>query len=159
MPFRPSIHPLLGALALLAATAAGAAEPALTPAQKEALQARLEAAVVDHDQGRLLQAREAFEGLARAGLPAADYNLAVMNLRGEGGRPAPAEARRRLERAAGAGFVSAQAADTKLPVTFIDLRLGVIETIAIADLEHRQLRPHRPQEGFGGGGSAAMMRR
>lgn len=107
MPFRPPIDRLLGALAVLAATSAGAAEPALTPAQKEALQARLEAAVVDHDQGRLQQAREAFEGLARAGLPAADYNLAVMHLKRELPGASNGEALRLMQRAAEQGFVTA----------------------------------------------------
>ncbi|MFN6994301.1 MAG: tetratricopeptide repeat protein [Aquincola tertiaricarbonis] len=92
------------AWALLAA-GAQAAEP--TPAQKEALQARLEDAVRDHDQGRLEQAREAFEGLARAGVPAAGYNLAVMHLKRELPGASNSEALRLMTRAAEQGFVTA----------------------------------------------------
>lgn len=91
--------------ALLCGGAAGAAEP--TPAQKQALQARLEQAVLDHDQGRLDQAREAFEGLARAGVPAAGYNLAVMHLKRELPGASNAEALRLMTRAAEQGFVTA----------------------------------------------------
>ena len=47
----------------------------------------LEAAVQAYDSGRLAQAREAFLRLSREGVAAADYNLAVMHLRGEMPRP------------------------------------------------------------------------
>jgi TPR repeat protein len=95
----------MAALAALLLASAHAAEP--TPAQRQALQARLETAVLDHDEGRLDQARKAFEGLARAGVPAADYNLAVMHLKGEMPGASRGEALRLMVRAAEHGFVTA----------------------------------------------------
>jgi TPR repeat protein len=50
-------------------------------------QAALNAAVRDYEAGRLAPARAALSRLARLGLPAAQYNLAVMHLRGEVPRP------------------------------------------------------------------------
>jgi TPR repeat protein len=83
-------------LALLVALPVLAAPP---PALQEAVDA--------YEQGRLQQAREAFLKLSRAGVPAADYNLAVMHLRGEMPRPSTSEAVRLMTRAAQHGFVTA----------------------------------------------------
>ena len=69
--------------------------------------ARLQAATQAHEQGRLTVARQAFERLARDGVPAAQYNLAVMHLRGEVPRPSNAEALRLMGLAAEHGFVTA----------------------------------------------------
>src|SRR5437870_2495520 len=46
--------------------------------------ARLQAATQAHEQGRLTVARQAFERLARDGVPAAQYNLASMYEAGDG---------------------------------------------------------------------------
>jgi hypothetical protein len=69
------LRPLTALLAALALSSAAAA-----PSAQD--QAALEAAVRDYDAGRLAQAQAAFERLSRAGVPAADHNLAVMHLRG-----------------------------------------------------------------------------
>jgi uncharacterized protein len=69
----------------------------------------LDAAVAAYEQGQFKTARIAFEKLARQRVPAADYNLAVMHLRGEVPRPRAAEALRLMTRAAEAGFVTAMA--------------------------------------------------
>jgi uncharacterized protein len=85
-----------------------AAPPAATQA------ARLAAAVQHFEAGRYPQAQAAFEQLARQGLPAAHYNLAVMHLQGHvpqtAGQPAAKlqQAERLLTRAAQRGFVTAQ---------------------------------------------------
>ncbi len=70
---------------------------------------QLDAAVAAYEQGRLKTARIAFEKLAQQRVPAADYNLAVMHLRGEMTRSRPGEALRLMTRAAEAGFVTAMA--------------------------------------------------
>jgi uncharacterized protein len=82
-------------------------------------QTRLAAAVQQFEAGQMPQARAAFEALSRQGLPAAQYNLAVMHLQGHT-RPAgsPASAAQKaadqktaealLTRAAKGGFVTAQ---------------------------------------------------
>jgi TPR repeat protein len=90
-------------LLALAACVAGAAEP-LPPA----VQNELDRAVLQYEQGRHTSARAAFERLARQGVPAAQYNLAVMHLRHELPRPRLAVARQLLEQAARGGFVTAQ---------------------------------------------------
>jgi TPR repeat protein len=83
-------------VALLAlATAPAFAQPAL------------DAAVAAYERGELAQARAAFTRLAVQGLPAADYNLAVMHLRREMPQPSDREAVRLMTRAADAGFVTA----------------------------------------------------
>lgn len=93
--------------AVLASVALACAAVAAEPVPP-ALQLRLEAAVRDHDAGRLPQAQRAFEALARRGVPAAEADLAVMHLQGEVPRPDPVLARRLLERAAASGFVAAE---------------------------------------------------
>ena len=67
----------------------------------------IDEAVAAYEVGELAKARLAFTRLSRTGLPAADYNLAVMHLRGELPHPNPREARRLMTRAAQAGFVTA----------------------------------------------------
>lgn len=76
------------------APAAGTAEDALAEA------------IGRYGRGEVQAAREAFEALSRQGVPAADYNLALMHLNGDlaGGA---AEAARLMQRAAEAGFVTA----------------------------------------------------
>ena len=74
------------------------------------LQSELDRAVVEHASGRLEPARVAFESLARRGVPAAQYNRAVMHLNGEVPRPNVVQARRWMVRAAESGFVTAQLA-------------------------------------------------
>ena len=70
-------------------------------------QASIDAAVAAYERGDLARARSAFSRLSRDGVPAADYNLAVMNLRGELPQASPREALRLMTRAAEAGFVTA----------------------------------------------------
>lgn len=81
-------------LGLLAATAAFAQTP-------------LDAAVAAYRRGELVQARSAFLQLSAKGVPAADYNLAVMHLKREMPAASDAEAVRLMIRAADAGFVTA----------------------------------------------------
>jgi len=69
--------------------------------------AGIDAAIAAYEQGDLARARSAFTRLSRAGVPAADYNLAVMHLRGEMPKASPREALRLMSRAAEAGFVTA----------------------------------------------------
>jgi uncharacterized protein len=99
----PCVHRLAAAL-LLASASAVLAAPALPPA----VQDELDRAVLEYDSGRLDSARIAFDKLARRGVPAAQFNLAVMHLRGELPKPDRAEAERLLKRAAEGGFVTAQ---------------------------------------------------
>src|SRR5438093_7975453 len=73
-----------GLLALNTAFAAGSEDVA----------ARLQAATQAHEEGHLNAARQAFERLAREGVPAAHYNLAVMHLRGEMPHPSTTDALR-----------------------------------------------------------------
>lgn len=72
----------------------------------------LEAAVGAYARGQFEAARAQFEKLSRAGVAAADYNLAVMHLRGEVADPNERanlqEAERLMTRAAERGFVTAQ---------------------------------------------------
>jgi TPR repeat protein len=78
------------------------------PALSSASQSALDIAVLDYESGRLDAARSGFDKLARRGVPAAQYNLGVMHLRGEMPHPDRAEAARLLKRAAEGGFVTAQ---------------------------------------------------
>jgi TPR repeat protein len=64
-------------------------------------------AVAAYESGDLARAGSAFARLSRAGVPAADYNLAVMHLRGDIPKPNAREALRLMTRAAAAGFVTA----------------------------------------------------
>jgi TPR repeat protein len=69
--------------------------------------AQIDAAMAAYQAGDIARARTAFARLSRAGIPAADYNLAVMNLRGETPNADPRQALRLMTRAAEAGFVTA----------------------------------------------------
>ena len=81
---------------------------ALQPALQPALQSQLDAAVIDYESGHLDAARRAFEALSKRGLPAADYNLAVMHLKEELPKSSRQRAEQLLIRAARGGFVTAQ---------------------------------------------------
>jgi len=70
-------------------------------------QSPLEAAVAAYRRGELTQARSAFLQLSVQGIPAADYNLAVMHLKREMPAASDREALRLMTRAAEAGFVTA----------------------------------------------------
>ena len=93
----PSLFRRLGAVVLALACAVAGAAPA---------DDALTTAIGQYGRGEVAAARAGFEALAAQGLPAADYNLAVMHLNGDlpGGAAA---AERRLQRAAQAGFVTA----------------------------------------------------
>ena len=67
----------------------------------------IEEAVATYERGDLVTARSAFTRLAREGIPAAHYNLAVMHLRAELPNANPRDALRLMTRAAEAGFVTA----------------------------------------------------
>jgi uncharacterized protein len=69
--------------------------------------ASLPAAVAAYQRGELTQARSAFIELSVKGVPAADYNLAVMHLKREMPAASDREALRLMRRAADAGFVTA----------------------------------------------------
>lgn len=90
-------------LLALAGTAAHAAPP-LSPA----VQAQLDRAVIDYEEGRVDNARTAFETLSRRGVPAADFNLAVMHVKRQLPDASLARAEELLLRAARGGFVLAQ---------------------------------------------------
>lgn len=96
--------PLFAAALLLAASLGATAAPPLAEADQNAL----DRAVIDYEAGRLAPAQSAFEALAARGLPAAQFNLAVMHLRRELPDANVATARRWLLRAAEGGFVTAQ---------------------------------------------------
>ena len=78
------------------------------PAKRPELRSQLDAAVINYESGHLDAARVAFEALSRRGLPAADYNLAVMHLKNEVPQPSRQRAEQLLMRSARAGFVTAQ---------------------------------------------------
>ena len=101
---RPGFLGAVSAVLWLCLAAAVHAAPALAPA----VQQELDRAVLAYESGRLAPARAAFEALAQRRVPAAEYNLAVMHLRGELPQPDLALARRLLQRAAEGGFVTAQ---------------------------------------------------
>lgn len=67
---------------------------------------RIEDAVAAYERGDLAAARTAFKRLGLEGVAAADYNLAVMHLRGELPNASRMEALRLMTRAAEAGFVT-----------------------------------------------------
>jgi uncharacterized protein len=89
------MNKLLLSLLLAVATAPVAAQPSL------------DAAVAAYQRGDLAQARLAFTQLSAKGVPAADYNLAVMHLKREVPAASDREALRLMMRAAEAGFVTA----------------------------------------------------
>jgi TPR repeat protein len=70
-------------------------------------QTPLDAAVAAYRRGELSQAQSAFQQLSAQGVPAADYNLAVMHLRREIPAASDREALRLMTRSAEAGFVTA----------------------------------------------------
>lgn len=67
---------------------------------------RIDEAVAAYERGNLAAARTAFSRLGREGVAAADYNLAVMHLRGEIPNASATEALRLMTRAAESGFVT-----------------------------------------------------
>ena len=69
--------------------------------------AGIDEAVAAYERGDMATARRAFTRLARAGVPAAEYNLATMQLRGELPKAHPRDALRWMTHAAEAGFVTA----------------------------------------------------
>ena len=77
---------------------------ALPPAS----QAELDRSVLAYEKGQLNAARRGFESLSRRGVAAADFNLAVMHLRGEVPASSQATAQDLLLRAAHGQFVTAQ---------------------------------------------------
>lgn len=77
-----------------------------TGAQATAAGPRIEDAVAAYERGDLAAARTAFRRLGLEGVAAADYNLAVMHLRGELPNASRMEALRLMTRAAEAGFVT-----------------------------------------------------
>jgi len=111
---------LLSCLLWLAANGSAAA-PALAPA----VRAELDAALQAYAAGQLAPARSAFESLAQRQVPAAQYNLAVMHLRGEVPRSDLVLAGELLTRAAHGGLVTAQ--------------LALAQALENADLGHRDL--------------------
>lgn len=64
-------------------------------------------ALTAYADGNLVAAAAGFKALSARKIPLADYNLAMMHLRGEVPKPNEREAQRLLERAAAKGFVSA----------------------------------------------------
>jgi TPR repeat protein len=68
---------------------------------------RLKPALDAYARGQFDSARTAFERLSKQGVAAADYNLAVMHLRGERRDASVQEAVRLMTRAAQGGFVTA----------------------------------------------------
>lgn len=70
-------------------------------------QSPLDAAVAAYQRGDLARARSVLLQLSAQGVPAADYNLAVMHLKREMPAASDGEALRLMTRAAEAGFVTA----------------------------------------------------
>ncbi len=99
----PSLRWALGLAACLLLTVAGQAASMVTPKQ----QADLDAAVAAYKRGRLVEARQRLRPLAAQGVPAAQFNLAVMHLRGELVPADVQQAQRLLEQSAAGGFVTA----------------------------------------------------
>lgn len=89
-------------LAFLIVGVARAAAPAVPPAERALVQA-----LTLYERGEHAQAELAFIRLAEQGVAAADYNLAVMHIRGEAAQPRTAEAVRHMTLAAERGFVRA----------------------------------------------------
>lgn len=89
------------ALALATATAS-----AHTPTAAQ--QAALDVAVAQYEAGQHAAAGRSLQRLARQGMPAAHFSLAVMHLRGELPKPSRQRARALLLSAASAGLVTAQ---------------------------------------------------
>src|SRR6218665_3979957 len=70
----------------------------------------MEAALSAYEAGDLKAAARGFTALSARHLPLADYNLAMMHIRGELPKPDLRTAKRLLERAAARDFVSAEVA-------------------------------------------------
>jgi uncharacterized protein len=87
---------------VVCASAAQAAAPASPPSEPAVVQA-----LALYERRDFDAARAEFERLARLGVPAAEYNLAVMHLRRELTPASVPEAARLMARAAGRGFVTA----------------------------------------------------
>jgi TPR repeat protein len=79
----------------------------LAMAARATLAAPIDEAVAAYQRGELAVARAAFARLAAQGVPAADYNLAVMHLRRELPGANDRQAIRLMTKAADAGFVTA----------------------------------------------------
>lgn len=94
------------------AVAVGASLAALSslagPRLPGPVQAEVDAALAHYEAGRFKPAQAAFESLARRRIALAEYNLAVMHLRGELPRPDRDLARALLTRSAEGGFITAQ---------------------------------------------------
>lgn len=101
---RPDLAAWLTWLGLAVALLTGpvAAAPAATTRATP-----LEEALQWYQRGELGPAEQAFERLAVMGVPAAQYNLAVMHLRREAAAPSTAQAVLWMARAAERGFVTA----------------------------------------------------
>ena len=121
---------VVSCLAGLGAAAAAWAAPALS----QAVQGELDRAVIAYESGQLEPARAAFESLARCQVPAAEFNLAVMHLRGEVPRPDLPLARRLLQHAAEGGFVTAQ---SRLGRTLESGELGARDLVLAHDWYER----------------------
>ena len=89
------------ALALSAGLMVGASPARAAP------EPTLQDAVAAYERGELGRAAAAFGRLSAQGVPAADYNLAVMHLRRELPHSSDAQALRLMTRAAESGFVTA----------------------------------------------------
>jgi TPR repeat protein len=92
------------AVALWVSAAGVATAQALAPP----IQAQLDAAVIDYESGRRARAQQVFEALAKRGVAAAHYNLAVMHLQGDLPHASRQQGVQLLTRAARGGFVTAQ---------------------------------------------------
>ncbi len=99
----PAVRLFFCLFSLTVAACAQAAQP-LSAAQ----QTRLDLAVIAYASERFDAARVAFEALSRQSVPAAQFNLAVMHLKGQLPKPNLTTARRLLESASRGGFVTAQ---------------------------------------------------
>lgn len=106
--WRATPRALLAAALLAVAQAQAAAPTGPLPATP------LEQAVALYQQGQVEPAARLFERLAQQGVPAADYNLAVMHLKAELPGATPEQAVQRMTRAAERGFVTAMAGLARL---------------------------------------------
>ena len=105
-PVHRIVHRLAHRAAVVPAVLAAVLAAATVPPAR-ATSPEVQAALKAYEAGRLDEARQRLEVLARAGVPLAQYNLAVMHLRGEVPGGDAASALPWLERAAEGGFVTA----------------------------------------------------
>jgi TPR repeat protein len=96
------LRTVLGFLVILISCATHAAAPATPPTGRALIQA-----LALYERGEHAQAEQALMRLAAQGIAAADYNLAVMHIRGEAAQPSMSEALRHMTLAAERGFVRA----------------------------------------------------